>query len=235
MKRLFGLFALVAILLCLTISYLLKQEPLSRWLNRELEWLRQSGEPITLADLVPPVPPNEDGTLFYLLAITQMETAEKRLSNTIRYSVYEFLSRRPSKPVKLSDVQLALQAVQPALKTLRQALKYPHMRLTNWNPLSTLLPHLSSFREFAYLLLAEGLWRKQQGDIDGAVESHLTVLKLVQRMSDEPTLSGFFAQAAILSIFLTGYSKCLKMLMPRHKHIGQLLRNCTLGILTKVS
>lgn len=169
MKRWFGLFVLIAVSLGLMISYLLKQESLSGQLNRELEWLRQSGEPVTLADLLYPVPPNEDGTIFYRLAITQLETVKKRLSKTVWDSVYEFISRRPSKPVRLSDVQLALQAAQPALKTLRQALKYPHMRLTDWNeenPLSMSLPHFRSFREFARLLLAEGLWRKRQGDID---------------------------------------------------------------------
>ena len=113
MKRWFGLAALVAILLGLVIGYLLKQESLSRQLNRELELLRQSGEPVTLADLLPPVPPNEDGTSFYQLAIAQLETAKKRLSKTVWDSVYEFISRQPSKPVRLSDVQLALQAAQP--------------------------------------------------------------------------------------------------------------------------
>lgn len=213
MKRWFGLAALVAILLGLVIGYLLKQESLSKQLNRELELLRQSGEPVTLADLLPPVPPNEDGTPFYRLAIAQLETAKKRLSRTVWDSVYEFISRQPSKPVRLSDVQLALQAAQPALKTLRQALKYPHMRLTNWNeenPWSTLFPHFLSFREFARLLLAEGLWRKRQGDIDGAVESHLTMLKLVQRISDEPTFIGFLLQASIFSTSLNGLQQILE-------------------------
>ncbi|MEM1544793.1 MAG: hypothetical protein QW795_08945, partial [Candidatus Bathyarchaeia archaeon] len=44
--------------------------------QKELARLQQLGEPTKLADLLPPVPANQDGTLLYRYAITQLEMAE---------------------------------------------------------------------------------------------------------------------------------------------------------------
>jgi len=184
-----------------------------RQVERELQRLKQAGEPTTLADILPPVPPQKDGTVFYQLAFTQLDAANRKLPKQVWDSVYEFISTRPTKPFSLADVRKVLQAAQPALKTLRKAINYPHMRLTNWNvesPFDVVFPHFSKFREFARLLVAEGKMRKMGGDIDGAVESIMTALKLVRRMGDEPSmLIGFLVQGAIQSIALRGLRQIL--------------------------
>lgn len=213
MPRWFWLAGIVAVLMVLAWAVCrIQRASFIRQLEQELRKLRQSGEPTTIGELIPPVPPQQDGTHLYQLAIAQLETSKKQLPQPVWDSVYEFISRQPAKPFKLDDVQRTLQAAQPALQTLREALNFPHMRMTDWSvedPLSVIFPHFSKFREFARLLVAEGKWRKREGDIDGAVESQITALKLVRRIGDEPSLIGFLVQGAIFAIAFGGLRQIL--------------------------
>ena len=181
--------------------------------QKELARLRQLGEPTKLSDLLPPVPANQDGTSLYRYAIIQLKMAERKLPKSVLDSIYEFIKRQPIEPFSLTDVQKVLRETQPALQTLRKALNYSHMRMTDWgveDPMNVMFPHFSKFREFARLLVAEGKWRKREGDIDGAIESHLTALKLVRRMGDEPSLViGFLVQGAIFTITFDGLQQVL--------------------------
>jgi len=215
MKRFWILLIVVVLLLLAFACYWARRTLLVAQVKRKLARLKELGEPVTFADLVPPVSPQQDGTLFYQQAIAQLEIAQKKVPQPVWDSVYEFISRQPKKPFKLSDVQKVLREVEPALKTLRQALNYPHMRMINWDaaeedPMAILFLHLSRFREFARLSCAEGLWRKRQGDIDGAVESIMTALKLVRRMDDEPLLISFLVQGVIFRIALDGLQRILE-------------------------
>jgi len=215
MRRVWALLIAVVLLVLAFACYWARRNSPVAQVQKELARLKELGEPVTFADLVPPVPPQQDGTPFYQQAVAQLEIAQKRVPQPVWDSVYEFISRQPQKPFKLSDVQKVLREVEPALKTLRQALNYPHMRMVDWsaaeeNPAAILFPHFSRFREFARLLCAEGLWRKRQGDMDGAVESIMTALKLVRRMGDEPTLIGFLVQGAIFAITINGLQRILE-------------------------
>ncbi|MCS7186998.1 MAG: hypothetical protein RMK89_08615 [Armatimonadota bacterium] len=205
---------LVSILLLLSlVGHKLRQNSPSRQVQKELTRLQQLGEPVKISDLLPPVPINRDGTLLYRYAIAQLELTEKKFPRPVLDSVYEFISRKTTVAFNPANVQKVLQETEPALQTLRKALNYPHMRMTDWsveNPMAIAFPHFSKFREFARLLVAEGKWRKQQGDVDGAVESHLTALKLVRRMGDEPSgVIGFLVQGAIFTTSIHGLQQIL--------------------------
>lgn len=202
----------VAIALLTWVVHKVKQNLLILQVKKELKKLQQAGEPTKLPDLLPPIPASQDGGPLYRRAIAQLELAKKKLPQPVWNNIYEFSSRRPSKPFNPADVQKVLNEVQPALQTLRKALNYPHMRMVNWdfeNPMNILLPHLSWFREFARLLVVEGKWRKRQGDIDGAIESHLAGLKLARRMGDEPILITFYAQGVIFTLTFFGLREIL--------------------------
>ena len=178
-------------------------------LEREIDRLKQRGEPTRFHDLLPPVNPSQDGTPFYQLAIAELETIQKQHPESFWDNLYQF----GTKPVNLADVEKALKVVQPALKTFRQALHYPHMRMIDLevdNPAKILFPHFSKFRVFALLLVKEALWRKRQGDEDGAVESCLTAMKLARRMGDEPTFIGFLVQARIFFVAVNALQRVLK-------------------------
>jgi hypothetical protein len=96
-----------------------------------------------------------------------------------------------------------LEAARPALKTFRQALAFPYWRLVDPKQVAefeTPDEEYKALREFARLLSAEALQRKRKGDVDGALESCQTILKLCRHMDDEPFLIAFLVQKTIFSI-----------------------------------
>ncbi len=160
--------------------------PMAR-LERELERLQRAGEPTCWEDIALPVPKHLDGTPLLLKAVEQLGAAEQKFPPDV-WVTY--------------NAQV-LEAARPALKTFRQALAYPHWRVvdpTNFFTRGGLQPAFGHLREFARLLSAEALQRKRKGDVDGALESCQTILKLCRHMDDEPYLIPFLFQRAIFAI-----------------------------------
>jgi hypothetical protein len=160
--------------------------PMAR-LERELERLRKAGEPTRWEDITPPVPKHLDGTPLLLKAVEQLDAAQQKIPPNV-WGTY--------------NTQV-LEAARPALKTFRQALAYPHWRVvdpTNFFTKGGWQPAFGHLREFARLLSAEALQRKRKGDVDGALESCQTILKLCRHMDDEPYLIAFLVQRAIFAI-----------------------------------
>ncbi|MFA0769359.1 MAG: hypothetical protein OXFUSZZB_002687 [Candidatus Fervidibacter sp.] len=158
-----------------------------RQLERELERLRKAGEPTRWEDIAPPIPKHLDGTPLLLKAIEQLHAAQQKI---------------PPNIWKTYNAQV-LEAARPALKTLRQALAFPHWRLVDPKQVAEFeMPdeEYKALREFARLLRAEALQRKRKGDVDGALESCQTILKLCRHMDDEPYLFAFLVQKTIFSI-----------------------------------
>jgi hypothetical protein len=158
-----------------------------RQLERELERLRKAGEPTRWEDIAPPIPKHLDGTPLLLKAIEQLHAAQQKIPPNI-WETY--------------NAQV-LEAARPALKTLRQALAFPHWRLVDPKQVAefeTPDEEYKALREFARLLRAEALQRKRKGDVDGALESCQTILKLCRHMDDEPYLFAFLVQKTIFSI-----------------------------------
>jgi hypothetical protein len=91
----------------------------------------------------------------------------------------------------------SLEAARPALKTLRQALAFPHWRLVDPKQVAefeTPDEEYEALQEFTRLLSAEALQRKRKGDMDEALESCQTILKLCRHMDDEPYILAFLVQ-----------------------------------------
>jgi len=158
-----------------------------RQLERELERLRKAGEPTRWEDIAPPVPKHLDGTPLVRQAIEELHLAQQKFPLNV-WGTY--------------NAQV-LEAARPALKTLRQALAFPHWRLVDPKQVAELnMPdeEYRALREFARLLSAEALERKRRGDVDGALESCQTILKLCRHMDDELYLIAFLVQKSIFII-----------------------------------
>jgi hypothetical protein len=186
-KRMILVFAIVFVVV---LGWLMwhgrVSSPMAR-LERELERLQKAGEPTRWEDIAPPVPKHLDGTPLLLKAIEQLGAAEQKFPPDV-WVTY--------------NAQV-LEAARPALKTFRQALAYPHWRVvdpTNFFTKGGWQPAFEHLREFARLLRAEALQRKRKGDVDGALESCQTILKLCRHMDDEPFLVAFLVQRAIFAI-----------------------------------
>lgn len=68
MGRWIWLISVVVVLMVLFLAwaiYKVRQTSPVRELERELQRLRQAGEPTTFDELLPPVPPQQDGTPLY--------------------------------------------------------------------------------------------------------------------------------------------------------------------------
>jgi len=161
--------------------------------REEIARLKREGEPTSWQEIAPPVPKQLDGTPLYRKAFAQLEEAQRKFDPKV-WQTYN---------------PKVLQAARPALQTLRKALEFQHMRLVDpkqieANPLNTKFPQFDHFREFAKLLQAEAAQRKRRGDIKGAVESCLTILKLCRRIGDEPLLLAFRVQRTIFFMGVRG-------------------------------
>ncbi len=156
-----------------------------RKVQEEIERLKREGEPTSWEDIAPPVPKHLDGTPLYRKAFAQLEEAQRKFAPQI-WQTYN---------------PKVLQAAKPALQTLRKALEFPHLRLIEKPEKIFLGLRLSlPFREFAHLLRAEAIQQKRRGNLNGAVESCLTILKLSRRIGDEAFLIRFLVQRAIFAI-----------------------------------
>jgi hypothetical protein len=179
-KRMILVFAIVFVVV---LGWLMwhgrVSSPMAR-LERELERLRKAGEPTRWEDIAPPVPKHLDGTPLLLKAIEQLGAAEQKFPPDV-WVTY--------------NAQV-LEAARPALKTLREALAFPRWRSGNPEVFLTAL-YFREFQEFARLLSAEALQRKRKGDMDEALESCQTILKLCRHMDDEPHILSFHVQMEI--------------------------------------
>ncbi|MFA0785193.1 hypothetical protein [Fervidibacter sacchari] len=158
-----------------------------RQLERELERLRKAGEPTRWEDIAPPIPKHLDGTPLVRQAVEQLGLAQQKIPP----NVWETYNAQ------------VLEVARPALKTFRQALALPHWRLVDPKQVAefkTPDEEYKALREFARLLRAEALQRKRKGDVDGALESCQTILKLCRHISDEPYILAFLFQKAIFAI-----------------------------------
>ena len=156
-------------------------------LEQELERLQKAGEPTRWEDIAPPVPKHLDGTPLLLKAVEQLHAAQQKFLP----NVWETYNAQ------------VLEAARPALKTFRQALASPYWRLVDPKQVAefeTPDEEYKALREFARLLSAEALQRKRKGDVDGALESCQTILKLCQHMDDEPHILSFHVQMEIFAI-----------------------------------
>jgi hypothetical protein len=181
-----GIFAAFIIATALVAYNARKNSPI-RKVQEEIARLKREGEPTSWQEIAPPVPKHLDGTPLLLKAIEQLGAAEQKFPPDV-WVTY--------------NAQV-LEVARPALKTFRQALAYPHWRVvdpTNFFTRGGLQPAFGHLREFARLLQAEALQRKRKGDVDGALESCQTILKLCRHMDDEPYLIAFLVQRAIFAI-----------------------------------
>lgn len=156
-------------------------------LEQELERLRKAGEPTRWEDIAPPVPKHLDGTPLVRQAIEELHLAQQKFPLNV-WGTY--------------NAQV-LEVARPALKTFRQALAFPHWRLVDPKQVAefkTPDEEYKALREFARLLSAEALERKRKGNVDGALESCQTILKLCRHISDEPYILAFLFQKAIFAI-----------------------------------
>jgi len=150
-------------------------------LERELQALKEAGEPLRYEDIVPPVPANLNAAPIYRKAFGLLPN----LSFNELQVLDEF---RDGRPVEVARVRQILKRCQPALALAKKASKLPHARWIKWQPdlFSIQFPHLPKLREIARLLVADALLRLHDGDVEGSMENLIAPLRMAHQMSEEP-------------------------------------------------
>jgi hypothetical protein len=152
-------------------------------LDREKARLRAEGEPTTIGEVVPRVPPGRPNAAdFYEKAfgLRRLEDADELLGK-----------RRPEDPRWRSEMESLLGRNTACLRLVEQASRIPDCAFpVNWNggPEEAKMPHLARFREAARLLGGRAVLLAHAGKGDDALAQCETILRVADHAHRDPTL-----------------------------------------------
>lgn len=177
----------------------------STLLNRELEAIRQRGEPLTMAELAPPaVPDAQNAAILYKRAETTLE----KLGLTTDEEI-QMMGQDPKTNMVMSAPQLSatrrglLQKYRPAIALIRQGAALPSCRFpTKWQePAFTILfPDLAYLRKFARLMSASAVQEAQDGQTAQAIEDVGAIYRMSEHAASDPILISLLVSIAIENI-----------------------------------
>ncbi len=171
-------------------------------LNRELEAIRQRGEPLTLAELAPPpVPDAQNAAVLYKHAEVLLE----KLGLTSDEEMQMMGRGAQTTPQQLSSVRRPLlQKYRPGVELIRQASRLSLCRFPRpWQtrPAFTILfPELAYLRKFARLMSASAIQEAQDGQTTQAIEDVGTIYRISEHANSDPILIAFLVSTAVEQI-----------------------------------
>ena len=176
----------------------------SRELERELQRLRDSGQPLTLSELQPaPLADGENAAVYYQKAFAVMlegTEEEQKLLNRLEWTKEE----EPA-------VRNLLEKNRDTLWFLKQGAhrgksQFP-LDYEKGSAIS--LPHLAKLRTCARLLAAEALIQAEDGQINEALDTCWVGLRLGRAVRSEPLLISQLVAFAVEQTMLTTLEKIL--------------------------
>ncbi|MHC5057958.1 MAG: hypothetical protein ACYTKD_25115 [Planctomycetota bacterium] len=172
-------------LACLTPDLVAKWQ-----LARERDRVRARGEPATLAELSPEMPPDDENAAVLLAKVLPTEPPE----------FMDFLFEGHEEHRAGGEKALALS--RQAMKTVREALSRPRcdFGLDYTKGANLLLPHLAKLRAFARLFKAEAILNALDGKRAEAADSVRQILLLARALDEEPILISRLVSIAISGI-----------------------------------
>ena len=170
-------------------------------LNRALEHARAQGEPLALAELVPPeVPAARNAAPLYQEAYDQ--------SNKLLAYSYTAQSRQELALEKLSDLSTPIDSEglailgrsQAAIEQVRLASRLPVCRFpTDWSqePIKILFPQYGVMRRLARLMSVQAIVEAKRGNTTAALRDARCIFAISDHLKDEPVMVGFLVGRAI--------------------------------------
>lgn len=181
--------------------------------------LKAQGEPMELAQVIPPpVPPEQNGASIFLKAASLLDTNWNVLGSNpppgmlivapgkvmIDWSQPDVRSECGTN--SWQEIEAALAKNDEALKLLYQISNYAaldfHLNYSNGVD-NILLPHLASSREFAQRLRTKAIDDLHRGDTASAVDCASTMLTLVREMYHDRLIVSELVRIAIAQITLS--------------------------------
>ena len=196
---------LLYLLLVLAAVHLLATFITGRMLKAELDRIRDSGEPLTHAELAPRVPHGEANAAD----IYQQAFDSLRLSDTESLEVEDF--NRVDDPAWLALARRVVSANADYYSLLEQASQIPSCAFpVNWEArFAATFRHLAKMRQAARMLRVRAEVLAADGDIDGAVASCAVAFRMAEHVGMEPTLIAVLVGIAIEGIQIPALERVL--------------------------
>lgn len=171
-------------------------------LNRELGAIRQRGEPLTLAELIPTVPDAQNAAPVY-----------QRANDTLPAPVQQIIGNGRAGRDTLTRQELATCRIAIALT--RQAAAMPQCSFPRnlQDPLNDTFPHLSMLRQLMRLMRQQALQEAQEGQVGPALADTKVIFKISHHLAAEPNLIGWLTAVSVGSV---GY-RTLDEILPQAK------------------
>lgn len=174
-------------------------------LNRELEAIRQRGEPLTMAELAPPpVPDKDNAAVLYQRAEATLEKIGLTQDEEI-----QMMGQDPKTNAVMSAPQLSaarrrlLQKYRPAIELIRQASRLSSCVFPrNWNQpaFEILFPEYAPLRKFARLMSASAIQEAQDGQTAQAIEDVGVIYRISEHVNSDPILISLLVSIAIENV-----------------------------------
>lgn len=185
-----------------------------RALEAELERLRAAGEPLTMAEIAPPpVLDEENAALLYLQALPRLQ-ARDRLSEA--YWDLGTAKDSAERQSALQELGVLVDMNRDALDIAERAAKRPASRFPadykRWDPIrfDPPLSDTSGLRRLAYLFCAQAALASADGDVEEAVQSCLTGMKIACHVMREPNLIFQLTSYAMQGLLLADLRRVLQ-------------------------
>ncbi len=187
--------------------------------ERELEQIRERGEPLTLEEALPEMPPrNENAAYVYEQAFRVFQkwqttpegavagTPLRELDEEMQGAIADFADGKSADlPADVrewlfsAEVDQRLDAIKRASRIERCV--FP----VNWEDgFGALLPHLAQFRAAQRLVTARMMIAAREGRTEEALDWCEVGLRMTEHVGQEPTLIAFLVRVAMIEILSRG-------------------------------
>ncbi|MFW6155752.1 MAG: hypothetical protein ACOC7J_00420 [Armatimonadota bacterium] len=189
-------------------------------LEREIEQIRERGEPLTLEEALPETPPRSENAAYaYEEAFRVFHYWGPSLDGAASGTMLTALSR-PGTREKLEDFvegradvlpddarkRLFSDGVEQRLDAIRRASQMKRCVFpVNWEDgYGALLPHFGQFRAAQRLVTARMMIAGREGRSEEALEWCRVGLRMTEHISEEPTLIAFLVRVAMIEMLSRG-------------------------------
>ena len=193
-------FIILALFVIGVIGYGIAYYISDKEFKKEFHKIRDSGEPLTLDELYStPIPDEENAALIYQKAFALMDANKDEIQRITSIPL-----NKKAEDWSDEDKETVTQLIQKnneIFTFLEEAVQKPKhrfpLRLGKEPPTETLWPYLANMRRCAQLLRIKASLEAKNGDINQAVSTCITGLKIGESLSQESLL---ISQVSMISI-----------------------------------
>lgn len=182
---------LIGFIVLLTALYAFTADAWIRRSKAELNKLRARGEPVTIEDIIPdPIPNGSNAATVYNRAFKVLRSSTYKSSDKDAISDVLDARKRNADLKTWANAKGALSRNQVLLRAIDEAVQRPECQFdVKWEDgYAALFNHMGGMRELGRLEAANALVKAHDGEVDEAVESIITGIRLSESIGQEPVV-----------------------------------------------